>query len=183
MTSARTGESYRDEWLTPLHLWQVLNDQFNFRLDAAADYRNTLCDQWYSDGKDGAGSGLENPWSDTTFCNPPYSKMRQFVAKAYNEAKLGNCTAVVLVAARTDTRAWFDYVRHGEVRFIKGRLKFDLPDWVIELIKKENEERRKLSLKERSFDGSAPFPSALVVFPKGMTEPAKTVYWEVKEKK
>ena len=47
---------------------------------------------------------------------------------------------VCLLPARTDTAWWHDYVMHGEVHFIRGRLKFG------------------------GSKNNAPFPSALVVF-------------------
>lgn len=71
--------------------------------------------------------------------NPPYGRIiKDFVAKADAESKKG-ITVVCLVPARTDTKWWWDSVIHHEVRFIKGRLKFG------------------------DGNGSAPFPSAVVV--------------------
>lgn len=158
-TSARTGENKKDNWLTPLWLFDKLNEEFNFKLDAAATRSNTLCDRWYSleDGDD----GLTNPWLDTTFCNPPYSQLKAWVRKGCGEAMLGHCTAVLLVAARTDTRAWWDCIRHGEVRFLKGRLKFEHPDGA---------------------RYCAPFPSAVVIFHRHTLQ-ARTVYWDIQEPK
>jgi hypothetical protein len=50
---------------------------------------------------------------------------------------------VMLLPARTDTRWWHEWVMKGEVRFIRGRLKFG------------------------GAKNSAPFPSVIVVFKKG----------------
>lgn len=59
--------------------------------------------------------------------------------KAYESTRDGT-TVVCLVPARTDT-AWFhDYAMKGEIRFIRGRLRFG----------------------EQA--NSAPFPSAIVIF-------------------
>lgn len=80
--------------------------------------------------------------------NPPYSRCREFIAKAAHEATKG-ATVVCLVPSRTDTRWWHDFVWNNlahrtypgvEIRFVKGRLKFG--------------------------DGknSAPFPSVVIVF-------------------
>lgn len=159
MTSARTGDKSKDQWLTPLWLFDLLHQEFHFDLDAAATDENTLCDKWYTEEQ----NGLIQPWFGSVWINPPYSQMRQWVEKAYREAELGNVEmAVLLVAARTDTRAWWDYIRKGEVRFLPGRLKFEHPNGA---------------------KHSAPFPSAVVVFrKKGFMEP-KTVYWNVREPK
>jgi hypothetical protein len=46
----------------------------------------------------------------------------------------------MLIPSRTDTKYWHDFVMKGEVRFIKGRLKFG------------------------DAKANAPFPSAVVIF-------------------
>ena len=83
--------------------------------------------------------------------NPPYSRNKQFIAKAAAEASKG-ATVVALVPARTCTR-WFracvwDRRRHQpqagvELRFLKGRVKFG------------------------AATSGAPFPSAVIVFRAG----------------
>lgn len=150
MTSARTGDLSKDEWRTPRWLFNLLDREFDFDLDAAATAANALCKRYYTAEDD----GLKQSYFGSTFINPPYSQLRQWVAKGYHEAKIGNAHVVMLVAARTDTRAWWNYIRFGEVRFLKGRLKFE------------------------GGKHSAPFPSAVVIFPKFLGTP-KTVYWDV----
>ena len=54
-------------------------------------------------------------------------------------ASLKGVTVVCLLPARTDTAWWHDYCMKGEIRFIRGRLKFG------------------------NQTNSAPFPSAIVV--------------------
>ena len=71
--------------------------------------------------------------------NPPYGRaIKHWVEKAYTESKRG-ATVVCLIPARTDTAYWHDYCFKGEVRFLRGRLSF-------------------------SNKGTAPFPSAVVIF-------------------
>ena len=58
----------------------------------------------------------------------------------------------MLIPARTDTKWWYSYCSKAEVRFIKGRLKFEnptFPSW-------RSDGDFKLS--------PAPFPSAIVIF-------------------
>lgn len=50
------------------------------------------------------------------------------------------CAVVCLVPARTDTRWWHKYSMRGEIRYLRGRLKFG------------------------GVTNSAPFPSAVVIF-------------------
>lgn len=78
--------------------------------------------------------------------NPPYGRqIGIWVKKAKETARQGKATVVCLLPARTDTAWWHDYVmKANEIRLIRGRLKFG------------------------DGKGSAPFPSAIVVFKKGL---------------
>lgn len=152
MNNALMFSTGRDNWTTPQDLFDRLNEEFQFTLDAAAEKHNAKCAKYY--GPDHSDPWMRNalviPWPGRVWCNPPYSKARDFVAKAVEEmAKDHNTMTMMLLAARTDTRMFHDYLydresgqwRPGiEVRFLKGRLKFG------------------------GAVNSAPFPSMLVVF-------------------
>ena len=75
------------------------------------------------------------------FCNPPYGReLPKWIKKAHDEAEKG-ALVVMLIPARTDTRAFHDYIYHqAEIRFIRGRIKFG------------------------DAKTSAPFPSMVVIF-------------------
>lgn len=62
------------------------------------------------------------------FCNPPYgADVSKWIEKAYRESLKPNTTVVLLVASRTDTKAFHEYILgRAEIRFIRGRLKFSL---------------------------------------------------------
>lgn len=88
----------------------------------------------------GGIDGLKIEWGESNFVNPPYSQLKLWCKKAYEEHKKGK-TVVMLIPSRTDTAAWHDYcMKATEIRFIRGRLKFG------------------------DAKNSAPFPSAVVVF-------------------
>ena len=88
----------------------------------------------------GIVDGLKVEGGKSNFCNPPYSDLKTWLKKGYEESLKGK-TVVFLIPSRTDTIAWHDYVMKAkEIRFIKGRLKFG------------------------GSKNSAPFPSALVIF-------------------
>lgn len=130
--------SKSDEWATPQSVFDELDREFHFTIDAAASAENAKCDRYYS----AEDSGLEKNWEgESVFCNPPYSKIKEWVEKAHDEGQKDNTVVVLLVPARTDTRWFHDYIHYrAEVRFIKGRL---------------------------CFSGSkttAPFPSMIVIF-------------------
>jgi len=142
-----------DEWATPDDLYATLDAEFHFRLDAAATMYNWKCERYYGSG--GVyNDALVEAWVDKdgqrcpVWLNPPYSQCREFITKAASEVQNGG-VVVCLVPSRTDTRWWHDYVwdrdrnapRPGvEIRFIKGRLKFN------------------------GATNGAPFPSVIIIF-------------------
>lgn len=71
--------------------------------------------------------GLIQPWFGRVWCNPPYGReMNAFLEKMVTHDPGG----IVLIFARTETKAFFDYVwdRADAILFIKGRIKFHRPD-------------------------------------------------------
>lgn len=101
--------SASDHWATPTEVYNRLNTEFHFVDDPCP--------------LDGDG-GLDRPWGSPVFCNPPYSDLKSWTKKAFDEANHGK-TVVLLIPSRTDTRWWHDYVMKAtEIRFLKGRLKF-----------------------------------------------------------
>lgn len=112
------------DWATPQDFFDKLNEEFHFTLDPCADDYNHKCAKYYTKDQD----GLKQDWSgEIVFCNPPYGRdVSKWVRKCFQEVYSGKCKcAVVLVAARTDTKWFHDYIyKRAEIRFIKGRLKF-----------------------------------------------------------
>lgn len=130
--------SNTDEWTTPQAFFDKLNAEFDFTLDPCATKQNAKCERYYTKEEDGLKKSREG---ECVFCNPPYGReIAKWVKKAHEEAKQG-AMVVMLIPARTDTSYWHEYIfGHAEVRFIKGRLKFN------------------------DSKNSAPFPSAVVIF-------------------
>ncbi len=129
--------SEKDDWETPHDLFEELNNEFSFDLDVCASIHNTKCKKYYTKEDD----GLSKIWYGTCWMNPPYGrKISKWVEKAYNTALQGTGTVVCLLPSRTDTKWWHNFCMKGEIRFLKGRLKF-------------------VGAKN-----SAPFPSVIVIF-------------------
>ena len=110
---------------TPQWLFRLLDDEFSFTLDGAADESNAKCDEYLDEEID----ALSVSWrDDVVFCNPPYLRGRgteKWVQKAWSESQ-DQATTVMLLPASTDTHWWHKYVLdRGEIRFVNGRLKFD----------------------------------------------------------
>jgi len=127
MVSRIIFKSERDNWKTPRKFYEELNKEFNFNFDPCPP--NPEFD------------GLNIEWKKRNFINPPFSKVSEWIEKGYKES-LKKKLCVFLVASRTDTRWFHNFVLPyaKEIRFIKGRLKFD------------------------EHKNSAPFPSCIIIF-------------------
>lgn len=132
--------SKKEDWETPQDFFDKLNDEFHFTLDPCADKYNHKCNLYFTKEQD----GLKQDWQGhTVFCNPPYGRKNtgDWMRKCSEEARKPNTTVVMLVPARTDTKAFHEYIYHrSEIRFVRGRLKFG------------------------GSKNAAPFPSMVVIF-------------------
>lgn len=137
----------KDDWGTPESLFNSLNREFNFTLDAAASDKNHKLPRYYTESTD----GLAHSWiGERVFCNPPYSRKTKnnpgqvaWIQKAFYESLKG-ALVVMLLPARTGTQAFHEYILpNAEIRFLRGRLQF------------EDNGMQK---------GPAPFPSMIVIF-------------------
>ena len=129
--------SETDKWNTPNNLIQDLSLVFDWDLDVCAS-SNNVCDFYFNE-KD---NGLKCDWRGLCWMNPPYGKeISKWIFRARIHGLLPGTTVVCLLPARTDTKWWHNNISFAShVVFIKGRLKFG------------------------DQKGSAPFPSAFVVF-------------------
>jgi phage N-6-adenine-methyltransferase len=125
------------EWETPQKLFDSLNAEFHFTLDVCATAANAKCQHFYSKEE----NAFRQRWRGVCWMNPPYGRTitPRWVQKAYWSSQEG-ALVVCLLPARTDTIWWHKYVMKGEIRFLKGRVKFTGGLY------------------------SAPFPSAVVIF-------------------
>jgi phage N-6-adenine-methyltransferase len=72
------------DWSTPDYLYQSLDREFHFELDACASPENAKCSKFYGVQED----SLMLPWAKSTWCNPPYGKpISKFIHKAVQESK------------------------------------------------------------------------------------------------
>lgn len=146
-----------DEWETPQDFFAKWDARMGgFALDAAASPNNAKCRLWFGPGGLCEDALALKDWrvddsGRAIWLNPPYSRCREFIAKAREQSLQGGMPVVCLVPSRTDTRWWHEHVYYGdnmwwpgvEVHFVKGRLKFGCTG---------------------KADNSAPFPSVVIVF-------------------
>ncbi len=130
--------SNKADWSTPQELFDSLDREFFFILDACANEENSKCTCFYDEEQD----GLSKPWVGTVWMNPPYGRgIDKWVEKAYTESRKEGCICVCLLPVRSDTRWWHRFVmRSSEIRLLTRRLSFE------------------------HSNNKAPFPAAIVVF-------------------
>ncbi|MEB7601945.1 DNA N-6-adenine-methyltransferase [Raoultella terrigena] len=116
----------RDDWRSPRKLVESLDNEFDFTIDLAADNNNRVCDRYYSEQDD----ALLQSWKgERAFCNPPFSRAEEFLAKA------GECdVGVFIVPARTGTVYFLKQVFGNpychEIRFLNRGVSFLHPDGI-----------------------------------------------------
>jgi phage N-6-adenine-methyltransferase len=114
-----------DEFGTPQEIFDKLDAEFHFTVDACASSDNAKLDQYWSKEE----NALSRSWAaQRVFCNPPYSRgnVKAFFMKAWNETRNGDCKLAVLLIPTYTEREWFhEYREDFEVRFFKGRIKFE----------------------------------------------------------
>ncbi len=106
-------KSLKQDWGTPKEFYDKLNEEFGFDFDPCPKSN-------YLNGGSVNGKKL-------ILLTPPYTSKEQdlFIKKGFEEWKKGK-TVVFLIPARTDTKRFHDYLLpYAEIRFIKGRLKFE----------------------------------------------------------
>lgn len=125
-----------DNWATPDYVLSYLKKKYNVK-DSFFD----PCPLYaFDEGR----NSLTEDWNSekNIYINPPYSDIVSFVNKAIETHKenKGEQTIIFLIPARTDTKYFEKLFDYGcEFEFITGRLKFG------------------------ESEGSAPFPSVIVV--------------------
>lgn len=130
-----------EHWSTPQNLFDSMNLKYCFTLDVCADTTNYKVKNYFTEKQ----NGLSKSWQgNVCWCNPPYSrgKIEEWVRKASLEVS-DECTIVMLLPARTDTKWFHDYIYSNpncKITFLRGRLKFS------------------------GHKNSAPFPSMIIEF-------------------
>lgn len=111
-----------DNYRTPPEFYQELNMEFNFDFDPCPYTEDAITPET---------DGLLKEWGKSNYVNPPYSKGNKnaFVMKAIHEKGLGK-KIVMLLPVVTSSSLFHDYIKPNakEIRFIKGRIKFQKRD-------------------------------------------------------
>lgn len=120
----------RDAYSTPKEVFAVFNEEFNFAIDVAASCENALCATYFSEER----SALTRDWfpdgsiswaGQYAWCNPPYSDIGPWVAKAAEQS--GKGIGTVMLVMMDQSVGWYREAIKTcqEVRLvIGGRLSF-----------------------------------------------------------
>ncbi len=119
----KTRKPIHDNWRTPDNLYWSLNWSYDFDFDPCP--------------LDSAFDGLKIEWGKRNFINPPYSqKLKEaFIRKAFEESKKGKLCVMILPVS-TSTKIFHEIIYpNAEIRFLKGRVKFEGVNTKGELVK------------------------------------------------
>lgn len=152
--------SKSDEHATPQPLFDQLNRVYQFDLDVAATPENTKCAKYFTKDVD----GLVQKWYGNVWMNPPYSKLKNWIEKAFISVHEEECDYVVgLLPARTDTIAFHEYIYpYAHISSPMARILMDSKynrDYADMIVRIHFIKGR---LKFGDAKDSAPFPSMLV---------------------
>lgn len=128
------AEDTVDDRGTRPEIYDPLHAEFGFTLDAAASLLNHKCERYFTREQ----NGLSLPWTgERVWCNPPFSGLAGWAAKASHETTVGRCPLVVMLLPnnRCEQVWWQTYIepfrdRAGSglsVRFLPGRPRFIVP--------------------------------------------------------
>lgn len=127
-----------DDRRTPRAFFDPLNSLHCFTVDAAASAENALLPVYWTRET----NALIQSWrGHRVWCNPPYSAIEPWVAKAWTEMREGGCESItMLLPANRCEQGWWQ--RHVEpfrdmnslgedvellTRCLRGRMRFDWP--------------------------------------------------------
>lgn len=110
------------EYSTPISLFNLLAQEFDFEIDVCASKENAKVNTYWTIEDD----ALKQDWIGNCWMNPPFSKqLNKWVKKAWQDSKKFNGTKVCLIPVRSNTKWWEEVIKDAEVRFIIGEVNFN----------------------------------------------------------
>jgi hypothetical protein len=105
-----------DNWKTPNYFLDDIEKEFGSFFDPCPLHASF----------DGLDPDCE--WADVNYINPPYNVKDKtaFILRSIEESKKGK-TCICLIPVSTSTKLFHDHIQPNakEIRFIKGRIKFE----------------------------------------------------------
>lgn len=102
-------EQKRNDYKSPAELVNLAlaeKQRELFDLDVCCSQKNIPAIHHFIDGQI---NGLNEPWKNLNWCNPPFDTCAKWIKKAYEEQQIGHET-VMLIPVRTETKYWHEYI-------------------------------------------------------------------------
>ena len=115
-----------DEWETPPKVFESICDRFNIApyLDVCASYGMNKCKRFFTPKQD----GLKQEWQETSWCNPPFSDIEPWLAKATQQHEEFGTDIIMIITANAACAKYAEpYLERDngpEVHRHYGRIKF-----------------------------------------------------------
>jgi len=108
----------RDDWETPMKIFNILNKQYSFKLDCCAILRNSKCPLHSNDFL------KETKIDYLSWMNPPFSKATDMFEHFFKVVKRGVC---IYRCDNIETKIWQDIIlKNANWIFIpKGRISYE----------------------------------------------------------
>lgn len=131
-TRKRGAKPEIDNRATPPEVFDPLHERFRFTLDACALPHNAKLPRYFTPEQD----GLKQSWyNESVWCNPPFSNIRPWIEKAWDESVRTKCVVMLVPANRTEQKWWQDLIepfrddrrlcrKRLRVEFLAGRTRF-----------------------------------------------------------
>ena len=126
--NARKGKATKVNWQTPPELFNLLDHQFRFTLDAAASAANHLCRRYLTAEEDALSVDV---FDENVFCNPPYGGRANisWIDAFARWSADGGCTVAAILPNATDTQWYARMSRTAyEIRLLDARVPFIDPE-------------------------------------------------------
>ncbi|MEX1382626.1 DNA N-6-adenine-methyltransferase [Lutibacter sp.] len=113
----------RDSWETDNELFDVLDEQYRFLFDCCATGENKKCGLFSNDFLN-----YKNPYNDTSWMNPPFSKAKEMFEHFFKIIKKG---VAIFRCDNMETKVWQEIIlKNADWIFIpKGRFSYTCYDY------------------------------------------------------
>ncbi len=125
--TAYIPKAQREDWRTPPGFAGDVRASLGGRIDldpcASIQGEPLAVENWC---KENGHDGLSQPWGRrTVYVNPIFSKLRAWAQKCATAHREEGAEVVLLLPARTDTRAWHTFVATASaICLLRGRITF-----------------------------------------------------------
>jgi phage N-6-adenine-methyltransferase len=112
----------RQDWRTPARLFQTLQVDYAFDVDASASIQNHLLPDYWTKAHDALSMSLKGR---RAFCNPPFGMISEFLTWGLDQRQDG--FSCFLIPANVETDWFHSLARHGQKHVFRRRVAYAPP--------------------------------------------------------